>query len=476
MLVQLEKVRDFIKKNGLFIEGDTVIVAVSGGPDSLCLLHLLKELSPEFKLNLFVAHLNHCLRPEALQEADGVRKISSAWSLPFETRAVDIRSYKEELGISEEEAGRRARYDFLFETAQKYGASKVALGHHLDDQAETTLLNVIRGTGVDGLAGMLPKRSRDKVQLVRPLLCLRRSEIESYCLENNLKPFTDSSNLETNYTRNRLRLELIPQLQEQYNPRIREALFRLASLAADDRLFLQSLARKNYFSLARFVNRETILDKHALLALPSALRGRVLRLALQKYISAKEISNLHIRQLLDLAEYGETGRQVTLPGELSAFYSYNRVIIKPVSGHRQKKLSPVVLQIPGKAVLPGGYTISARIIDVSELSWPPPAYRAFLDLDKISSNSLSIRPRRPGDRFYPQGAPGSKKLKSFLIDQKVPFHRRENLPLVTVGEDIIWVVGMRVADPCRVTEQTKQALVLEYKVLKRPVKKAKISG
>lgn len=471
MLVQLGKVRDYIEKNGLLIKGGTVIVAVSGGPDSLCLLHLLKRLSSEYMLNLVVAHLNHCLRPEAAQEADGVEKIASDFSLPFEVRAVDIRNYKKKLAISEEEAGRKARYDFLFEIAGKYKASRIALGHHLDDQAETVLLNVIRGTGVDGLAGMLPRRARGNIQLVRPLLCLRRSEIESYCDANNLQPFTDSSNLETNYTRNKLRLELIPQLQLQYNPRIREALFRLGSLAADDRIYLQNMARKHFYSMARFTKNETIFDRQVLLNLPPALRGRVLRHALKKYIPAKEIGNLHIEQLLNLAEKGRTGSRLNLPGKLSVYSSYERLVIKDASDPEQREFEPVMLQIPGKALLPGGYKITACIKDVSELAWPPPSCRAYLDLDKISSGSLMVRSRKPGDRFHPQGAPGAKKIKKFLIDQRIPFYRRERLPLVTEGENIIWVAGMRIADSYKVTGQTKQALVLEYKVLRRPYRK-----
>lgn len=471
-MVQLGKVRKFIKKNGLLIEGDTVIVAVSGGPDSLCLLHLLKRLSSEYMLNLVVAHLNHCLRPEALQEADGVGKIASALSLPFEVRTVDIRNFKKKHAISEEEAGREARYDFLFETARKYKASRIALGHHLDDQAETVLLNVIRGTGVDGLAGMLPRRTRGDIYLIRPLLCLRRSEIESYCDDNNLQPFTDSSNLETNYTRNRLRLELIPQLQMQYNPRIREALFRLGALAADDRIFLQNLARKKYYSLARFINRETILDRQALLNLPPALQGRVLRHALRKHVSVKGVSSLHIGQLLDLAKSGRAGSQLTLPGKSSAYFSYKHLVIRTAPDPKQKELKPLVLQIPGTVLLSEGHKISACITDVSELSWPPPAYRAYLDLDKIPSSSLIVRSRMPGDRFHPQGAPGAKKLKDFLIDQKVPFYRRESLPLVTAEENIIWVAGIRINELYRVTGQTKQALVLEFKVPGRPSRKA----
>lgn len=464
--MQLEKVRRFIIRNQLFSEGEAVVVAVSGGPDSLCLLHMLQRLSSELKLRLVVAHLNHCLRPEALQEAEGVEKISSAWSLPFETKSVDIRSYKKEHGLSEEEAGRRARYRFLFDIAGRYGASTIALGHHLDDQAETVLLNVLRGSGVDGLAGILPKRSRNRINLVRPLLCLRRSEIEDYCRKNSLQPYTDSSNLETDYTRNKLRLELIPHLEERYNPRIREALFGLAALAAADRLFLTCLAQKKLSYLARISSKEIQLNRQKLLLLPSALRGRVLRLALQRYAPAKRISRIHIEQLLDLAENGRTGKQLNLPGGIRACNSYDRLVLIPAFHPGEEKLKPVSLRIPGTTVLPGGTAIGAHIAHLSELDWPPPSYRACLDYNKLSGCSLSVRLRRPGDRFYPQGAPGSKKLKAFLIDQKIPLYRREFLPLVTSGDEIIWIAGIRIAHPYRVTEQTKEVLVLDYKMLK----------
>ncbi len=466
--MQLEKVRHFIIKNRLFKNGDAIVVAVSGGPDSLCLLHLLHTLSVEFKFKLVVAHLNHCLRPEAQQEAIGVGKIASAWSLPFETKAVDIRSYKKEYGLSEEEAGRRARYCFLFDIARKYRATRIALGHHLDDQAETVLLNVLRGTGVDGLAGMLPESTRGGIKLVRPLLCLRRSEIEAYCFDNNVHPFTDSSNLETDYTRNKLRLDLIPQLEQSYNPRIREALFSLASLAADDRIFLKSLAKTIFFNIARVGRKETHLDQQLLVTLPPALRGRVLRFALKKYISVNKINRLHIDQLLDLAEKGQTGKQLTLPGSVRAYCSYGRLFLTgQLRWPEHKEIAVRPIKIPGKTLLPGGTCITARIIKTTELNWPPSSYQACIDYDLIPSGSLSYRFRWTGARFYPQGAPGSKKLKEFLIDQKVPYCRRDTLPLVTVGTEIIWVTGIRAAHPYRVTDQTRQVLLLEYKVRKR---------
>ncbi len=465
--MQLVKVKKFISKHRLINKGDTIVVAVSGGPDSTCLLHLLSSFREELDLKLIVAHLNHGLRPEAGDEALGVEKISKSLAVPFEAKEVNIKSYKNELGLSEEEAGRRARYEFLFEVARKYGASKIALGHHLDDQAETVLLNLIRGTGVDGLAGMLPKRTRGGFQLVRPLLCLRRNEIELYCLDNSLKTFTDSSNLETNYTRNRLRLDLIPHLECHYNPRIREALFSLASLAADDRKLLHGLAVKNYLKLSRFLSGKTLIDRPGFLALPPALRGRVLRQALNRHSTPKYINKLHIEQLLDIAARGKTGKSVTLPGGLKAYCSYNKLILTSESKVGKEKLTALPVKVPGTTCIPGGFAVKANIFSRHELTWPPKSYQAYLDIDQIPDAPLTVQSRWPGARFYPQGSSGRKKLKDFLIDKKIPAERRNALHLITAGEEIIWLAGIRIAHPYRVTEKTENVLRLEYSLIKR---------
>ncbi len=460
----MKKVKNYIYKYTLLSEGQTVIVAVSGGPDSLALLHMLKTIADEFKLQLVVAHLNHGLRPEADEEEAEVKSIASNWSLSYETKSVNIRSLKKDKRLTEEEAGREARYRFLFDLAQKYDATRIALGHHLDDQAETVLLNVIRGTGVDGLAGILPKYKREDLLLIRPLLCLRRHEIEDYCRVNNLQPVTDSSNLETDYTRNKIRLELIPQIEKLYNPRIREALYGLAILAAEDRLFLQNLARKKYLKIARFGRGETFFRKHDLIILPVALSGRILRLAHKKYALSKQLGRKHIEQILKLVESNKTAGQVTLPGGSKAYISQKRLVLTGGEVQKQDTLTEIALMIPGKTLLPGGKSIEARIKKVEEMAWLPSRYRAYIDFDRLPPGRLTVRPRWPGARFYPQGAPGSKKLKSILIDQKIPRCQREILPLVTVQKDIVWIPGIRIAHPYRVTDQTTRVLLLEYKI------------
>lgn len=458
-----EKVKRFINDQRLLAAADKVVVAVSGGPDSLCLLHILYQLSLEKNLALIVAHMNHCLRPEAREEADGVAKIASAWGLQYEERAVNIRKLKQIYRISEEDAGRRARYLFLYQVAKKYEAGAIALGHHLDDQAETVLLNIIRGTGVDGLAGMLPKRTGKKINIIRPLLCLRRVETESYCRENNLESFTDSSNLETEYTRNKVRLQLIPQLEKDYNPKIKEALFNLAKLAAADRYYLQGLALRYFERIARSNNNETRIALGPLLQLPQALQGRLLKVALQRHLPSRKFGRKQIELLLELCRAGRAGGMITLPGAIRANCVAGNLVLdcNPVAG--LAITDPIPLKIPGRTFLPDKAVITAHVTGKENLLWPPPKYRACLDYEKLAASQLQIRTRLPGDRFYPQGAPGSKKLKDFLIDQKTPLYRRDNIPLVTCGNEIVWVAGLRIAHPYRVTDKTTQVLCLEYR-------------
>lgn len=463
------KVNSFVKEFGLLSENETVVLAVSGGPDSLCLLYMFNNLAVEYNLKLVVAHLNHCLRPEGRHEAIAVEKIANSLNLPCEVKAVDIRAYKQLLGVGEEEAGRRARYLFLLEVARKYGASKIATGHHRDDQAETVLLNIIRGSSVDGLSGILPIRKWKGVKLIRPLLNLWRVEIENYCRELNLKPFTDSSNLETDYKRNKLRLELIPLIEARFNPKIREGLAGLADLAARDRHFLQSLAKLKYRELARFTGNVTIFKQQLLKKLPPALRGRVVYMAIKKYLPAGKISRAHVEQVLRQIINNKTGQTLTLPGGLRVEQSYGNILFFLWKAQESKKIKPDILPVPGRVFLADRLLIESRLVSLKDLSWPPRKYEAYLDYNKLPSGMITVRSRKPGDRFSPQGAGGSKKLKEILIDQKIPRDRRDLIPVVAVQDEIIWLTGVRIAEQYRVTEETEQVLLLQYKAFRKKI-------
>ncbi len=457
-----KRFKEYAAERKLVSRGETIVLAVSGGPDSLCLLHLFNRLASEYSLKLIVAHLNHGLRPEAAAEEDGVAALADTMNLPYTSKKVNIKNYKKRLGLSEEAAGRRARYRFLLQTARDFQAEAIALGHHRDDQAETVLLNLIRGSGIDGLSGMFPSRLMNKVRLIRPLLDFKRCEIETYCFEHGLKPYTDSSNLETDYNRNKVRIELIPFLEERYNPQIREALVRLAELAAEDRLFFEHQARIKAGKLAEHRGNAIFLDLSLLNALPRAISSRVLRLLLRRYRTGQELGSMHLNQLLKLAAEGKAGSRLNLPGGLRALKTSSALVFARKDLFKVEKLAERELVVPGLTQLPGGKVIRARITRLNDLAWPPESNSAYLDYDSIPPGRIVIRSRKPGDRFHPQGAIGSKKLKSFLIDQKVDQIYRDALPLVTIGSEIIWVAGVRIADPNRVTGKTAKILLLEY--------------
>ena len=467
MLMLAKKMIRYIEKHRLLQEGDRVLAAVSGGPDSLCLLHLLRSLAAHYRLSLIVAHLDHRIRPEARQEAEAVRRIARSWRLPFEGAAVDVPAYRARRKLSPSEASRIVRYRFLLRAAEKHGANKIALGHQLDDLAETVLFNLLRGTGPDGLAGILPCRPLGEVELIRPLLGTTREEIERYCREYELEPLLDSSNLQTVYTRNRIRLELIPHLEKNYNPRLRRSLAELASLAASDRIYFARKAQKIFERVARHKDGKLLVDRAALTTLPAALRGRVVYRALLEYIPAKKIGRRQVEQLLHLAEGEGPARQISLPAGIRARRSYGHLHLFSARSAAEGSFVPQLLQIPGRTASTGGEVIiEASLRRPRELPWPPAAEQAYLDYDSLPG-PLQLRSRWPGARFYPQGAPGSKKLKEFMIDQKVPRHCRDRLPLIVAGGEVVWVAGKRIAHPYRVTEKTRRVLVLQLHYLNR---------
>ncbi len=457
-----QKVLKFMQEHNLIEAGDRILVGVSGGPDSLCLLHLLNSLAPRLKINLAVGHLNHGIRPEAAAEAEMVRSLAAGWSLPFVLKKVNVPRFAEARSLSEEEAGRILRYRFLGEAARRCGANKIAVGHHRDDQAETVLFNLLRGTGPDGLAGMLPERAFGPVRLIRPLLSLTRCEIEHYCRHHGLKPALDSSNLETEYTRNRIRLELIPHLEKTYNPRVKEALARFAALAAADRAYLQARAERALKVIARRRGDRLIISKKRLQVLPEALRGRVLRLALEEFFRDRQVEWVHVRLLMDLLRDEDAAREAVLPGDRMAYSSSSHLVLAPRRLRAKSWTGARPLHIPGRTYLPDGGWIDAQIVPPAELPWPPSPKQAYLDYSLLPP-TLSVRTRWPGARFHPQGAPGSKKLKEFFIDQKIPRQNRDRYPLVVSPQaEIIWVAGLRIAHPYRITAQTEKVLVLSW--------------
>ncbi len=466
---QLEqRVLDFIRQNHLVSSQQKLLVAVSGGPDSVCLLHILIKLQGELDIKLYVAHLNHQLRgAESEADARYVSDLASRLGIPATIDQRDVKAYQAEQRLSLEEAAREVRYTFLAQVATSAGANQVAVGHTLDDHIETILMHIIRGTGTRGLRGLQPsslwQSSGNSVTVIRPLLPLSRQETASYCHDHQLIPRIDASNLSLSPLRNRIRHQLLPLLQS-YNPRVADALLRTARIAGDELAFLDKETASLWGKVIQKQETTVILDREEFLDLPSALQRHLLRAAIEKLLgNLKDIEARHIEGIMSSLTK-PAGRRISLPRGLIFSIEYNKYLI----ASDPAALSPFPaligefpLKIPGETLLPG-WRVEANITNREQMIEKDEGFTAYFNLAQ-TGDKLVVRPRRTGDRFQPLGLSQPKKLGKFMIDTKIPQAWRERIPIVCSPEQILWVVGWRIDDRVKVTDTTKQILCLEFK-------------
>jgi len=455
----IEKVRRTIARYNMISPGDGVVVAVSGGPDSVCLLDILHELGDELGIQLLVAHFDHGLRPgEDEDETRFVESLAMSLNLPFETKraAESLRQGAASL----EERARNARYRFFDEVKKKYEARKIAVGHNINDQAETVLMRLMRGSGASGLSGIRPFRDN---KIVRPLIELTRGEIESYLRQKGLAFVTDSSNLETRHLRNRIRIELLPQLK-RYQPRIVEVLGQVAEIMRRDDEYLEERAAEWVEERVEIRDTgEVYIPLPSFVELPEALRNRVIRQALK--ITGGNLRKVSTRHL-DAVNLLATGKRpqtlVKLPNGVSARRSYDTLFFG-ASEESQPQAFCCLLEGPGTFYLDAlGCTVSLEEMEGSvspERSMSP--WTAFLNAERITY-PLMIRNFRPGDRFVPLGMSGHKKLKDFFIDLKIPSEVRARIPILTERDMPIWVCGFRIDDRFKVSSKTKKVLKVTF--------------
>jgi len=443
------RINDAIREKQLFNPGDTLIIGLSGGADSTALLHLLATL-PSFPLNLVAAHLNHSLRgPDSDADEQFCRDLAAHYKIPFEMRQVDVKALALRESLNLEDAGRRARIDFFDELAVKWKASAVVLAHHADDQAETVLMRLLRGTGMSGLTGMPWCNGRG---YVRPLLDVSRCELENYLKENKLSWREDASNLDTSFLRNRIRHELLPLL-EQYNPSIRMSLTATAGILSDENQLLDALTVQTGEQFCSFTETGATCPIPQLRTLQPALQRRLIRLMLSRTAGSLEcFSGRHLGNILQMAAAPRPNLQIHLPRGLVAVREYETLTIR----HRDHTGTvPAEVTIPG----PGSYQLPDGSHLQIELTQPP------LNLDDSNSACFDctrmpfpwqVRTFLPGDRIQPLGMDGRKKVKDIFIDDKIPLARRRRIPLVFCGDDLIWIVGLRTSHLARIDEATSQ--------------------
>jgi tRNA(Ile)-lysidine synthase len=459
------RVRRFIREGALIRPGDRVLAGVSGGPDSTCLLLTLAALRRSLGFELHVAHFDHQLRGRRAAEREQrfVRSLCQALAAPLVGGAGDVRAHARDHHLSIEEAARELRYRFLAQAARDAGCAIAAVGHTRDDQAETVLLHILRGSGLRGLAAMAAAsawpagRGPNTPRLVRPLLALSRDDTEACCRATGLEPVRDPSNRSQAHLRNRIRNGLLPMLRD-YNPRIEDALVRLAGAASSDIETLESLAAE---ALAGEPARDGAvrLDRKRLAALPEALRRHAVRLAVARLLGdARNLSDRHVKAVLRAAE-GPTGARLDLARGLSVEVRRATVIISTEQEAPQPlPANEAALPVPGSVSF-GPWRVEAKLLRRAPGRLPDDALTAYLDADACGA-SLSIRKRHPGDRFQPLGLQGAKKLQDFLVDAHVARSERDAVPLVCTERGVAWVVGLRPAEWAKLTPNTRRVLRL----------------
>jgi tRNA(Ile)-lysidine synthase len=461
----------FAREQGLFAGQKRVLVAVSGGPDSVALLLILAHLRDALHLELWVAHFDHGLRRRTQGEGERsfVARLADELGLPFLFGRGDTRAHGRQHSLSLEEAARVLRYAFLSSQAERLGADAVATGHTASDQVETVFMHIIRGSGLAGIAGMQPCSpwpfpGHTELALVRPLLAVSRRQSERYCQEEGLSPCLDATNLLLEPLRNRVRHELLPLLR-RYNPQVEQALLRLAGAASADAAYLDETADLFWQTLAQRSERSVQFPRLELAALAPALQSRLLLAAAQYLIGdTSQIEAIHLQSMQTaLAVRGPSRgkHRVSLPGGL-VFAAQGQSVRLTVGEEAPARPIPETpLALPGRTKV-GGWRVEAKILTAGAVGPTDDPYEAFLDLDGVGSG-LTVRSRRPGDRLRPLGLGGEKKLQDLLVDAKVPQDQRDGVPLVCAAWGIAWVVGNRLDERAKVGQNAPSVLRLRFR-------------
>ncbi len=456
-----------------------LVLGVSGGADSVALLHGMHGLNRarNFPWKVHVGHLHHGIRgPAADEDAQFVRDVAAELDLPVTVEHVDVPSMAKARQQSIEEAARDARYAFLERICLHTESRHIVLAHHADDNAETVLHRILRGTGLRGLAGIAPVRALapgSDIVVVRPLLKLHRDEIVAFLRERHLRWREDHSNAQTSLTRNRIRLEILPMLESKINRQVRDALIRLAEQARLTDGYLAETAQRTLETLTiSRTDRELTLNLPALLKRSKVIRAELVRQAfLCLRVGEQQIDRRHVAAVLRLAEQGRTNKRINLPGRLTVARRYDRLVFcLPDTSAPTEEFTEVALKVPGQTTLRRkGYSLETQLLPfdaqmLQQVKDKDDPWTEYVDFDQVSC-PLVVRPRKPGDRFWPLGGPGSKKLSDFFSERKVDVRDREGIAVMCDQLGPIWVMGMRIDERVKLRRNTVRVLQMTAKPL-----------
>jgi len=458
---------------GMLKPKDSVLVGVSGGPDSIALLHVLLTLASRFSLRLGVAHLNHSLRQkDSDKDAEFVASLAGKFDLPCYVHKENVRKYQIENKLSLEEAARRVRYTFFNSVSETNRFNKIALGHHCDDNAELILMNLFRGSGPQGISGIPPVRDG---KIIRPLINLKRSEIIDYLEAKGLKYVSDTSNWETKYLRNRIRLHLIPLLKESYNPKIIETLNRLAAIIGSEEEWIEDIIHPLFEKTALSMQDDIVsFSVPRLKEINIAAQRRIIRKAIARIKgNLRRITFSHIDSVINLLESRPAYKNLDFPDRIriqrnreTLIFSKEKKALRDLnvkSGQAEKiafeykiaKPEPIFIKEIGAHMKFSEMDIE-NLFDFRRTG----QHAGFFDKDALSF-PLVLRNFQPGDRFKPLGMAGTQKVKKFFINKKVPKTERTRCPILLSQGKIVWVIGHRIDESVKVTPSTRNVLKME---------------
>ena len=460
----INSVRQTIKRENLIEKNDKILIALSGGPDSICLLDIMIKLKDEYNLTLYAAHLNHRIRGiDAQEDSLFCQKICKKNNVTFFVKNIDIPELAVQQSRGVEEVARDVRYDMFFDIKNKLGINKIAVAHNLDDQAETMLMKMFRGSGIQGLRGIDYKR---KDGIIRPLLDIYKSQINEYCDVNNLNPRIDKTNFESDYSRNKVRLDLIPYIENNYCENIKQILSRTANVIRDDYNYIEKVSKEHYELLVKNKSAdEIILDLPLLKNTDTAIQKRVIRLAILDIMgNLNNIENVHIVDSLSLLEKSD-GKIINLPKNLKAYIKNEDYIITTKNQENEEITYECKIEINGKTVVNEiGLTVTTSVLPAKDsLALPVSKYIKVFDYDKIVG-SLYVRSRKIGDKLSPIGLTGTKKIKDILINKKIPADTKYMFPIISDDEQILWLLGYRISENYKIDDNTQRVIriQLEY--------------
>lgn len=441
----LDKIRATIKKFNMLSYGDSVIIGVSGGADSVCLTDVLNSLKEEFALNITLVHINHNIRgDEAQRDEDYVIELGERYGNRVKVFSYEVEKMARTEGLTVEEMGRRLRYEAFYNVAGSKG--KIAVAHNLNDNCETMIMRFFRGTGIKGLGGISATRDR----IIRPLINITRGEIEDYCNNRGLQYCTDSTNNIEEYTRNKIRLNVIPLIQRDFNENIIATMSRTAELMADEERYMENVARNAYNECEVEPKR---IDINKLLNYDRVIQRRIVRNGFIDYSAdLHDISYEHVENVLSLC-YKESGKIIELPNGLRAIREHSTILFYKIG---EKEDFNYNIEI-GKKYLFNEIGIGIMLSKEKYDEIGKKLCTISLDYDKINTN-LVLRGRQTGDKISLYG--GTKTIKKLFIDEKIPLSKRDKIPLLVHGNDVIWIKDMKTSSYFKAAEDSENILYL----------------